>query len=90
MTKRHANTVLAIGAALLLGGSALAQQEPPQKPSTTQAKPQMPMENMSMDSMMKGCREHCEQTSASIDRLMQTMNEAKQSNDPVKMRAALD
>lgn len=79
--KRHANTFLAIAAALLLGGSALAQQ----KPSTTQDKPQM-----SMDDMMKGCREHCEKTSASIDRMMQTMDQAKQSNDPERMRAALD
>lgn len=88
--KRHANTFLAIGAALLLGGSALAQQEQQQKPPVTQSKPQMPMGDMSMDGMMKGCREHCQQTSASIDRMMKTMDEAKQSNDPEKMRAALD
>lgn len=83
--KRHTNTFLAIGAALLLGGSTLAQQTQQQKPSTMQGKPEM-----SMDGMMKGCREHCEQTAASIDRMMQTMDEAKQSNDPAKMRAALD
>jgi len=83
--KRYTNRFLAIGAALLLGASALAQQDQQQKPSTTQAKPQM-----SMDDMMKGCREHCKQTSASIDRMMQTMDEAKQSNDPAKMHAALD
>lgn len=83
--KPHTNTFLAIGAALLLGGSALAQQGQQQKPSAMQGKPQM-----SMDDMMKGCREHCEQTSASIDRMVQTMDEAKQSNDPEKMRAALD
>ena len=77
--KRHANRYLAIAAALLLGGSALAQQDPQQKPS-----------QMSMDNMMKGCREHCQQTTASIDRLMQTMEEAEQSNDLAKMRAALD
>ena len=85
MKTQRANTVLAIGAALLLSGSALAQQDQQQKPSTTQEKPQM-----SMDNMMKGCREHCQQTSASIDGLVQTMDEAKQSNDPEKMRAALD
>ena len=87
MKKRQANTFLAIGAALLLGGSALAQQEQQPKASTMtmQEKPQM-----SMGDMMKGCREHCQQTSASIDRLMQRMDEAKQSNDPTKMRAALD
>jgi small-conductance mechanosensitive channel len=83
--KRYANTFLAIGAALLLGGSAIAQQDQQQRPSTTQEKPQM-----SMDDMMEGCREHCQQTSASIDRLMQRMDEARQSNDPAKMRAMLD
>lgn len=83
--KRQTNTFLAIGAALLLGGSTLAQQTQQQKPSTMQGKPEM-----SMDGMMKGCREHCEQTSASIDQLTKTMDEAKQSNDPAKMRAALD
>jgi hypothetical protein len=82
---RHMNALLAIAAALLLGGAALAQQDQQQKPPMTQSKPQM-----SMDDMMKGCREHCEQTSASIDELMKTMDEAKQSNDPAKMRAALD
>jgi hypothetical protein len=85
MKTRPTNTFLAIGAALLLSGSALAQQDPQQKPSATQEKPQMSMENM-----MKGCQEHCQQTTASIDRLMQTMKEAEQSNDPAKMRAALD
>jgi hypothetical protein len=81
---RHMNARLAIAAALLLGTSALAQQDQQQKPMT-QSKPQM-----SMDGMMKGCREHCQQTSASIDELMKTMDEAKQSNDPAKMRTALD
>ncbi len=83
--RRHANTWVAIGAALLIGGSALAQQAQPQKPPVTQEK-----SPMSMGDMMKGCRDHCEQTSASIDRVMQTIDEAKQSNDPVKMRQALD
>jgi hypothetical protein len=83
--KRHTNAFLAVGAALLLGGSALAQQTQQQTPSMMQSKPQM-----SMDDMMKGCREHCEQTSASVDRMVQSMDEAKRSNDPAKMRAALD
>ena len=83
--KRHANAIVAIAAALLLGGTALAQQNQQQKPPATQSKPEM-----SMDNMMKGCREHCERTSASMDRLMQMMEEAKQSNDVTKMRAALE
>lgn len=83
--RRHTNIFLPIGAALLLGGSTLAQQTQQQKPSTVQEQPQM-----SMDGMTKGCQEHCQQTSASIDQLMKTIDEAKQSNDPAKMRAALD
>ena len=45
---------------------------------------------MSMDGMMEECREHCEETSQSIDEMMTMMKEARQSNDPAKMRAALD
>ncbi len=91
--RRHANTRVAIGAALFIGGSAFAQQAQPQKPPVTQEqKPPVTQEKspMAMGDMMKGCRDHCEQTSASIDRVMQTIDEAKQSNDPVKMRQALD
>lgn len=83
--KRHANAILVIGVALLLSGAVLAQQNQQQKPPPTQSKPEM-----SMDSMMKGCREHCERMSASMDRVMQMMEEAKQSNDVMKMRAALE
>lgn len=82
--KHHTKAWLVVAAAVLLGGSAIAQQTKEQKPSG-EGKPQM-----SMDDMMKGCREHCDQTSASIDRLIQTIDQAKQSNDPAKMRAALD
>jgi hypothetical protein len=70
--KRHAIAILAIGAALLLSGSVLAQQNQQQKPPATQSKPEM-----SMDSMMKGCREHCERMPASMDCVMQMMEEAK-------------
>ena len=83
--KRHANRFLAIGAAVLLGGSALAQQNEQQKPSAESSTPQA-----SMGGMMQGCQEHCQKTSASIDRTLQTIEEAKQSNDPARMRAALD
>lgn len=43
-----------------------------------------------MDDMMKGCREHCQATTKSIDQMTKMMDEAKASNDPAKMRAALD
>jgi hypothetical protein len=49
-----------------------------------------PMGKMSMDEMMKQCREHHQSTVKSIDQMTKMMEGAKQSNDPVKMRAALD
>ncbi|TMA82703.1 MAG: hypothetical protein E6J74_37250 [Deltaproteobacteria bacterium] len=45
---------------------------------------------MSMDEMMKECREHHQSMMKSIDQMTKMMEAAKQSNDPVKMRAALD
>jgi hypothetical protein len=45
---------------------------------------------MSLDSMMASCREYREQTSASFDKLMKIAGEAGRSNDPAKMRPALD
>jgi reverse gyrase len=48
------------------------------------------MGKMSMDEMMKECREHHQSMMKSIDQMTKMMEAAKQSNDPVKMRAALD
>lgn len=42
---------------------------------------------MSMDNMMKQCRQHCQTASKSMDDMMKMMNDAKQTNDPAKMRA---
>ncbi len=39
---------------------------------------------------MQSCQKHCSTASESIDKLTQTIESAKQSNDPAKMRAALD
>jgi hypothetical protein len=46
--------------------------------------------SMQMGDMMTACREHCQSTSNSIDQLSRTIDEAKKSNDPAKMRAALE
>lgn len=82
--KRHTNAILAVITALLLGGSALAQQATRDKPApAAQEKP------MSMADMMKGCQEHCQATTKSIDQVTNTIDEAMASNDPAKMRAAL-
>lgn len=43
-----------------------------------------------MMDMMQQCRQHCQQTQQSGERLSKVIAEAKQSNDPAKMRAALD
>jgi hypothetical protein len=44
---------------------------------------------MSMETMMKECQTHCQETTASIDQMMTTMSQAQQSNDPAQMRDAL-
>ncbi len=80
---------LAIGLAAVLGGSIMAK---PQTPSGQQKQtPLTPRtQTMSMPDMMKSCQEHCQATSKTIDQLTRTIEEAKTSNDPAKMRAALD
>jgi hypothetical protein len=45
---------------------------------------------MSMDEMMKQCSEHHQAMTKSVDQLSKTLEAAKQSNDPGKMRAAID
>jgi uncharacterized protein HemX len=44
---------------------------------------------MSMETMMKECQTHCQETTASIDQMKTTMEKAQQSNDPAQMREAL-
>ena len=46
--------------------------------------------SQSMADMMQQCKTHCQQTSATIDKTTKAMDEAKQSNDPARMRAAID
>lgn len=72
----------AITGALLLSFSVLAQQP--------QQQPQHPGQMMSMDNMMKGCREQCQATTTSIDKALSSIGEAKKSTDPARMRAAFD
>ena len=45
--------------------------------------------HMSMETMMKECQTHCQETTASIDQMKTTMEKAQQSNDPEQMREAL-
>jgi hypothetical protein len=48
------------------------------------------MEKMSMDDMMKDCMKHHQAGMKSIDQMSKMMEGAKQSNDPGKMRTAID
>ena len=48
------------------------------------------MEKMSMDDMMKDCMQTHQAGMKSIDQMSKMMEGAKQSNDPGKMRSALD
>ena len=48
------------------------------------------MEKMPMDDLMKDCMEHHQTGMKSIDQMSKTLEGAKQSNDPGKMRTAID
>lgn len=43
-----------------------------------------------MMGMMKECRKHCQETTSAMGKLSQVIEDAKRSNDPAKMRAALE
>jgi hypothetical protein len=49
-----------------------------------------PSQTHPMAGMMKECRQRCQATQASIDQLSKSLEEARHSNDPAKMRAAID
>ncbi|MEX0805768.1 MAG: hypothetical protein WD688_20980 [Candidatus Binatia bacterium] len=70
--------------------SAEQSQEPRQQRKESQAMGKMSMGKMSMDEMMKDCKEHHQSAVKSIDQMTKMMDGAKQSNDPAKMRSALD
>lgn len=88
MNKR-VNKLVAVGAALLLGAAVFAQQQS-QSGNQTHPVAHQGGKMMSMDDMMKGCREHCQKTMASIDQTTATMDQARQSNDPALMRSGLE
>jgi len=78
---------LSLALAVMLSLYVAAQQP---RSAEKQVNPQPGASMMSMDKMMEQCRQHCESTAKSVDALMKTVADAKQSNDPAKMRAALD
>ena len=68
-----------------------AQQLPGQEKQKPSQKGEMKsMGNMSMDGMMKECSEHHQAVTKSLDQTSKTLEGTKQSNDPAKMRAAID
>ena len=72
----------------LFGIGAVAQQQG--RPAQQSGQQQPAQGQMSMEDMMKGCREHCETAMKSTDALAKTIADARASNDPAKMRAALE
>lgn len=74
---------IAITIVAVLFGVAAAAHQRTDKPSQKTGQ-------MSMDDMMTGCREHCQANMKSIDQMEKTMADAQASNDPAKMRAALE
>lgn len=76
--------MFAVLAVIALGITLVAIQE---KPAPAD-KP--PHQMMSMGDMMKGCREHCQATTKSLDQLAKTIADAKASKDVNQMRSALE
>ncbi|MBY0507759.1 MAG: hypothetical protein K2X03_27855 [Bryobacteraceae bacterium] len=81
MTKFLQTKALGISAALLVAGLGAVSAQQSGKNAQS---------GMSMGDMMKNCREHCQRTTGMIDQLTKQMDEARQSNDPAKMRSALE
>ena len=82
-------TLLFTGVVLVLVSApylAPSQEKQPASPSGQMKS----MEKTSMDEMMKRCSEHHQAMTKSVDQLSKTLEGAKQSNDPGKMRAAID
>ena len=73
-------------ASAVASNPAPAQEKQPPSPSGQMK----PMEKMSMDDMMKDCMKHHQADMKSIDQMSKMLEGAKQSNDPAKMRTAID
>lgn len=82
------HTFATAGAALFLFCTAPGYAQETTAPAS-QASPGM-MGGMKMEDMMSQCRTHCQNMSSSMDNLANTIEEARASNDPAKMRDALE
>jgi hypothetical protein len=84
---RRLTGFVAAGSAAILSTVVFAQEPAPSrppKPAAAQAE-----RKMSMDDMMKECRQHCQATTKSLEQLTKTIDEARASNDPARMQTAL-
>src|SRR5687767_10922043 len=84
MKRLKVSTSILSLAFVVLWSAFLSAQQPTQKGEMKS------MGNMSMDGMMKECSEHHQAMTKSVDGMSKTLEGAKQSNDPAKMRAAID
>ena len=85
------NTVIANTIVMILASTFLSAQQPGQQKQPSQKGEMKSMgNNMSMEGMMKDCSEHHQAVTKSLDQTSKTLEGAKQSNDPDKMRAVID
>jgi hypothetical protein len=80
---KTSNVILTVLLALVLGaGVAVAQQDHMAMPDQS-GKP-------NPEDMMKACHKHSAESMAALDKLEKTIATGRESNDPAKMKAALD
>lgn len=77
--------IIAFAFALASNPAPGQEKQPPAPTSQTKS-----MEKMPMDDTMKDCMKHHQASMKTIDQMSNMMEGAKQSNDPGKMRTALD
>lgn len=76
--------------ALAIAGGAYSTTEPPPQRAAQQAAQPKSMDAMPMHEMMRQCMGHCQVMSDAAGKLRSTVAQARASNDPAKMRAALE
>jgi len=85
---RPSALIISAAIAFSLGVIATSQISAQEKPA--QKGDMKSMGDMSMGGMMKQCHEHHDAMTKNMDEASKTLDGAKQSNDPAKMRAAID
>ena len=88
---RHALRAIAISVLLVVGVTpVIAAQQSSGQQKAAQKGEIKSMGDMSMGGMMKECNEHHRAMTKNRDEASKALEGAKQSNDPAKMRAAID